>query len=623
MPRRARLVLSRLTAALGLLLVVAAAVPVAAQTPPQTPPSIAVLVDQIAGLFPKVDGEVVEAQGGALTLSLGRRDGAVAGIELSLYREGRELRHPRTGELLGHAEQPVGRVLIQQVFEAYSTGTVTQGADVRPGDKARVSAGKIKLTVLPVVDGVKDAIAEAAIYELIEGFNRTGRFQMGLGDAINVWLGQQGVARQDVVEGRGLGAAAERFKLENLLIVHFQRVQTRPYMDLRLFAFPGPTPLLTTAMFVPPAIKPASKGDFSASTQSRDSQTPRSQKSLLARLLTGEIDAGTYSAGETSIPLKEVAKFPYVITAMDVAASPQDRIPRVVIADTDRVYLYRLIDGKLEPEWTYRADTRGRIFSVQLADLDGDGVLEVVANRYHSHPSILMTSFILTTRERKPVVVAENIAEILLAVDADGSGIKKTLWAQDWAQNGFFKKGQANRCIVRDGKLVVDRAVRVPSMFRATGATMANIAGKETRALAFVDELSRLRIMVDAEDAWRSATLVGGGIPKLAVETFVERGGRNFLYQPEPMPLAVDLDGDGVDEVVVPQNQIPGRLAVVYKGPAGYRFQTVNSGFEGTITALGAIPGEGSVPALLVAVTRYYGLVSSSGETSIVMTTPE
>ena len=87
--------------------------------------------------------------------------------------------------------------------------------------------------------------------------------------------------------------------------------------------------------------------------------------------------------------------------------------------------------------------------------------------------------------------------------------------------------------------------------------------------------------------------------------------------------LAIDLDGDGIDEVVVPQNQIPGRIAVVYKGPAGYRFQTVNSGFEGTVTALGALRGEGTGPSLVLAVARYYGVLSSSGETSIVMTLPE
>jgi len=88
------------------------------------------------------------------------------------------------------------------------------------------------------------------------------------------------------------------------------------------------------------------------------------------------------------------------------------------------------------------------------------------------------------------------------------------------------------------------------------------------------------------------------------------------------MPLSVDLDGDGIDEIIVPQNQLPGRLAVVFKGQAGYRFQTVNSGFEGTVLAIGAIPGDGS-PALVVAVTRYLNMLSTQGETQIIMTTAE
>jgi hypothetical protein len=94
-------------------------------------------------------------------------------------------------------------------------------------------------------------------------------------------------------------------------------------------------------------------------------------------------------------------------------------------------------------------------------------------------------------------------------------------------------------------------------------------------------------------------------------------------YSMEPAPLAVDLDGDGIDEVVV-QNQMPGMLAVVFRGPAGYRFQQVNSGFEGLITGLGAIRGpEGEPPTLVAAVVRLSGLLKTSGETQITMTGPD
>ena len=116
-----------------------------------TGPTLGVLADQVTALFPKVDGEVIEVQGTTVTLAVGRKDGIVAGIEMAIYREGRELRHPKTGASLGRTEQSVGRLLIQQVFEAYSTGTVNAGTEVRAGDKARVSAGKIALTVMSSV----------------------------------------------------------------------------------------------------------------------------------------------------------------------------------------------------------------------------------------------------------------------------------------------------------------------------------------------------------------------------------------------------------------------------------------------------------------------------------------
>ena len=73
------------------------------------------LVDQIRAMFPKLEGDVLEAQARRLTLSMGRRDGLQPGVELELFREGRELRHPKTGELLGRTEQTLGRAAVTEV----------------------------------------------------------------------------------------------------------------------------------------------------------------------------------------------------------------------------------------------------------------------------------------------------------------------------------------------------------------------------------------------------------------------------------------------------------------------------------------------------------------------------
>jgi hypothetical protein len=608
--------------ALGLtgLAVVVLAFTAAAQPAPS---SIGVLVDQVLALFPKVDGDVIEVHDQAVTLGLGKKDGLNAGIELTVYREGRELRHPRTGALLGKTEQTVGRLVVEQVFEAYATGRVMQGTDVRPGDRARVSAGKVHLTVVPLVEGVKDSLAEAAVQALVEGLTHTGRFQIAMGDGMAATLLQEGLQRQDILAGKGLAKAAARAKVDTALVVHVKSVQKKPYLDVRLFSFPGPSEMLTTGLFVPPSVRPAPKGDFSASDRGRPNQTARPTQSLLARLLTGELDSGSYSAGEGSIPLKEVAKFPFVVLSLDVAVAPSDKLPRMVITDGNKVFLYKVVERVLEPEWTWSGNATAAVFSVQLADVDGDGMLEVVVNRYHPNPGILVNSLILGTRQGKPMALVKDIGQILLAVDATGDGVKRTLWAQDFVQSGFWKRGQAERVAVKDGTLVSEARVMVPPSFRATGATMSNIGGKGgIRALSFVDEHNRLRVSMDTEETWRSSSPVGIGAAKMPVDTQIEKGGRTYIYIAEPNPVSIDLDGDGVEEIVVPQNQVPGRLAVVFKGPAGYRFQSVNSGFEGTITGLGAIPGD-PTPSLVVAVTRFYGLLSNAGDTQIIMTIPE
>jgi len=514
-------------------------------------------------------------------------------------------------------------VRVEEVAEAYSTGRVEPGADVAPGDVARISAGKQRVTVVPFVGGVRDAVVEAALNDIVEGLGRSGRIQVTMGDHVGVWVTQQGIKPDEFLEGKGLSESASRFKVDNLLALHFKTVDRKPYVDARFFALPSTTPVVASAAFVPPSVRTAPRERFSSGGDRLPPQAK--QRSLLARILGGELEAGSYSSGENSIPLKEIGRFAFPVVAMDVSVSPKDQIPRLVMTDGEKIWLYRVVERALEPEWTYdeRFTTPGRIISVQLADLDGDGVFEVVANRYHPDPSILLTSFVLGTKDGKPVTIVKNGNDILWAVDADGSGAKKTLWAQGFSRETFFKKGQAHRVTLKGDQLVRDVAVRVPSTFRATGATLASIAGKDTRALVFVDEYQRLRVTVGTEDTWRSSSPVGGGSYQrleLLKGGTTSRSPRTEFYNFEPVPVAVDLDGDGVEEVVVPQNQLEGHIGILFRGPAGYRFQSINSGFEGTITALGAIPGE-NPPTLIAAVVRFTTFLKSASETQIIMTT--
>jgi hypothetical protein len=614
---------------LSLLLMALGAVPVWAQSPPSggpAPTPITTLVGQVTALFPKVEGDVLKVDGNQVTLSIGQRDGAVAGVELVVIHEGDELKHPKTGEVLGKKEETVGRVRVEEVAEAYSVARVTssRGSGIAPGDKARVSAGKIRLTVLPLSTGIRDNLVEAAVQELVDLLTRTGRFSVGMGDSLGVALAQQGVKPEDALEGKGLKQVADRFKAENVLVVHFKRVDTKPYMDVRLYELPRAEAALSTAFFVPPSIRPTTQGSrFSQGGLANPPQAK--QRSLLSRLLGRELEAGSYSSGENSIPLKEVAKFPFAVVAIDVGIMPKDKIPRMVVSDGDKIYMYKISGTKLEPEWSMSVRSRGRVFSIYLVDLDGDGVFEVLGNRHD--PESGLNSFILGVKDGKPRFLQDSIEEFLFAVDIKGEGHKQTVWTQRFSREKFFTQGQAEQMAWKNGKLVTDKAVRVHVAFRPMGAVFSNMNGKDSRVLAFIDEFNRLQMATEGEDIWRSGTAVGGGAVTIEQDTGIvtNRARRTAFYKIEPTPLAIDLDGDGVDEVLVPQNVVKeGLLAVIFKGPTGFRLQSIDTGFEGSITALGGFKTDDATqPTIIATVVRYKNIFKSAAETQVIMTVPQ
>jgi len=597
-----------------------------APTGPTSSAQMTALIDQLVDLFPKFGGEVIEVRDDGLTLGAGVQQGARPGLEVEVFRLGRELKHPRTGESLGRAEEILGTTRITQAQERVSMALVPPSAKIQPGDRFRVSSAKVNIVLLPLLGGLRDTLVETATQEIVERLAATGRFRVTMGDSINVYLAQQKLTATDFLAGKGVKEASAQFKADNILAVYFTRAQGRPFMDIRFFAAPSVAPAVTSSFFVPPSTLRAANPPPRFSQGGPSNPASAKPRSLLQRLLGGDLEAGSYSSGENALPLREVARFKFLVLAMDIAVAPKDKIPRMVVSDGDQIYFYKIVNQKLEPEWTKSVRTPGRVFSLQLADLDGDGELEVIGNRYA--PKIGLNSFILTSKGGKPSIMQEYISDFLFAVDLKGEGVKQTLWSQRFDAENFFTLGQADQVALKNGKLVTEKQVRVPASFRPMAAVFSNVMGKDSRSLAYVDEFNHLLIVNEGEELWRSSTTVGGGY--LTVEmpnaTFSSQTQRSKFFKIEPTPLAVDLDGDGVDELIVPQNLIrEGLLAVIYKGPAGLRLQSIATGFEGGITCLGAFKTEDAVqPTIIAAVVRFNNiLIKNSGETQIIMTVPQ
>jgi hypothetical protein len=84
---------------------------------------------------------------------------------------------------------------------------------------------------------------------------------------------------------------------------------------------------------------------------------------------------------------------------MDAAAAEGPH-PRAVLSDAEHIYLCRSW-ARSSSRWTLPC-AGSRIFWLQLVDLDGDGVFEVVGNRFHHEAGL--GGFILAG-ETKPRLI--------------------------------------------------------------------------------------------------------------------------------------------------------------------------------------------------------------------------
>jgi curli biogenesis system outer membrane secretion channel CsgG len=88
-----------------------------------------------AGDASGIVGKIANVEGGTLYVNVGSEGGVKEGDEFSVFRVGKQIKDPDTGEVLGADETKVGRVRITAVKGArLSTATTISGSGFRAGD---------------------------------------------------------------------------------------------------------------------------------------------------------------------------------------------------------------------------------------------------------------------------------------------------------------------------------------------------------------------------------------------------------------------------------------------------------------------------------------------------------
>jgi TolB-like protein len=95
------------------------------------------LARKITQELPLVEGYVIQIEGTKVILDNGRKNGLKKGMKCVVYKEGGEIKHPLTGEVLGKDTVILAEVLITDSFDKYcvARSIKNEGGQISIGDK--------------------------------------------------------------------------------------------------------------------------------------------------------------------------------------------------------------------------------------------------------------------------------------------------------------------------------------------------------------------------------------------------------------------------------------------------------------------------------------------------------
>ena len=597
---------------------------------------------QLAQRFPHLQGEVVDVQGEQFYLSLGARDQLLEGMRLNVFREGEELTSPSTGEVLGRLEEDLGTVTVTQVAETYAVAVLThaaEGAAVQAGDKVRITAGRLSLGLLPVTDQTGRAKPLAALADAVQrGLNATGRFYVAPRARLTVWLLERGLSPGDVLSPEVMSEMASALGVTYVGQPVLRDAGDTTVVELRLFAPAQPQTPVTTALAMlseaapmrqRPASPPVSQPPAAVSTPPTRPESPPAAAVPASpapadgpTTLQSLLSADPLALENSYLPL---AQFPTEMRGFDAADIDGDGQSELVMLSDTKVLLYHVQESQLVSVASYSDRRPGTLLSAQLVRL-GDGQTPgVVVNRYSPNRRG-MDSFFLALQGNQLVRQQKGLSDILLAVDTDGDGVNESIWGQPFDGKDFFRRGQVRQYELRNGRLKRQRKLALPGGFRATGAALAQLGAPGKRQLVFVDERHNLQVYDGKTRRWKSRANVGGSYVFAALEIrYSPRVAEQAQFDFEAIPAVADFDGDGVDEVLVPQNQsrlgvVPnlnlysgGHVVLMRQTPQGFTLSPISPGFDGVVSGVAVLKGR--TPGILVAVSKREGVLKQRKQT--------
>lgn len=481
--------------------------------------SIDELAMAITTYFPKVQGEVKAMQSNSLTVALGKKDGLMPGMALSLWRDSKEILHPLTHAVIGRAEEEIGSVEATVVNESSSQVMVIKKIkEPALGDKARITPKKINLALIPVrVE--RPEVAQG----LAERLTEYGRFSVLESGKVAAFLKDK--PQRDTSLVRDMGHA---LGLDAVVALGVYPSEGRLMVTARIFYAEDARPLDTIVAML----------DL------------KSKKDSIAEVKPYFAPVREETASTPELPVD--ARF-FVTGDFEGKG-----IQEYAFSDGTGLHIYRLEQGGWREAWTeivLPADHDIQHISLDAADINGNGAPELFVTAMLNGR---VFSYVVEFHDKTFRRIAE-MPGFVRVLDLPGKGSQ--LVGQDYDAASFYI-GRPRQYSWSNGKYLRGPEFSLPNALGLYGFVFAGV-GEPNPLLIVEDDKDHLIVYSGETLIWKSEELYSGidtmvARPASGVDAALSRtvtdseSGRKARINARI--LALDLNNDAKEEVVIPRN---------------------------------------------------------------------
>ncbi len=481
--------------------------------------SVDELANAISSYFPAVQGEVKTVAENRITVTLGAKDRLQKGVDLTVWRDGKEILHPVTKIVIGRIEEEVGNLEVTEVGEITSFGVMKKKLkEPKVGDKARITPKKIGLGLVPL---------RAEHPEIVRGLagrlKETGRFTVLESDKAAVFLNDK--KQRDASLIREMG---KTFNLDVVLTVEVLPSEGRYLVTTGIFYADDARPLDTIVAMLDLRTKRDALGDVEPFF------APASEK----------------ETGSPDLPFDAQL---FVAADLEGTGSLQ-----YVFSDGAKIHIFKQGIAGWREEWAERityASSEMQHFSLDAADINNNGRPEVFVTGMLNGKVI---SYIIEFKDGFYQRIADVPGFLRVVTSARKGGI---LIGQGYDPVSFFA-GQPKQYVWREGKYVPDADFLLPKGVGLYGFAPVD-AGETSPLLVALDDGDHLLVYSNGTAIWKSEEkfpAVGKSVtkPLTGIDALISSSSTEVdkmrMVKINGRVVTLDLNGDGRDEILLPKN---------------------------------------------------------------------